>query len=68
MKRIAAEHRELMHRATEELSSSGAVLRALGEGSEAPPFTLADSSGEKVGLRGLLDRGPVVLTFFRGHW
>lgn len=68
VRRIAAEHRERMHRATEALIATGTVDRALGEGNKAPSFTLPDSAGELVALAGLLQPGPVVLTFFRGHW
>jgi hypothetical protein len=68
VRRIPAEHRDRMHQATQALIATGAVGRALGEGDKAPSFTLPDSAFELVGLAGLLQRGPVVLTFFRGHW
>jgi peroxiredoxin len=68
VRRIAADHRERMHRAIEELNASGAVSRALSVGDQAPFFTLPDSGGDRVALAALLERGPVVLTFFRGHW
>lgn len=38
------------------------------EGEKAPVFHLPDQNGERVGLEGLLENGPVVLVFFRGHW
>ena len=31
-------------------------------------FELEDSRGDKVSLADLLERGPLVMTFFRGHW
>lgn len=68
LKRIPEDKRALMHRATQELETSGAVDRALVEGDDAPSFTLPNTEGVAVGLRGLLDRGPVVMTFFRGQW
>ena len=37
-------------------------------GQEAPDFTLPNASGRPVDLGGLLKRGPVVLSFFRGRW
>jgi hypothetical protein len=58
----------LMHRATEDLRNSGIMDRVLKEGQAAPAFELLDSRGNLVSLRGLLGRGPAVLSFFRGHW
>src|ERR1044071_2526869 len=37
-------------------------------GDEMPPFVLPDENGKLVGLKDLLVRGPVVVTFHRGHW
>ncbi len=34
----------------------------------APPFSLPDHAGKAVSLGSLLERGPVVLVFYRGHW
>jgi peroxiredoxin len=33
-----------------------------------PPFLLPDEQGHLVALKDLLDRGPVAVTFHRGHW
>ncbi len=65
---IPAEPLEIMHRATAELEASGQAGRAIGSGDTAPDFTLPDSQGNEVSLAKLLARGPLVLTFFRGHW
>lgn len=52
-----------------------ARLRAVHAGSEAPQvgdmmpgFTLPDDSGHLVSLDELLERGPVIVAFHRGHW
>ena len=37
-------------------------------GEPAPDFTAPDADGRPVRLRDRLDRGPVVLTFYRGAW
>ena len=58
----------IMHRVTDDLRSSGIMDRALKEGQTAPSFELENSHGSRVSLSGLLGRGPVVLTFFRGIW
>ena len=58
----------LMHRVTNDLRNSGIMDRVLKEGQTAPAFELENSHGSHVSLSGLLELGPVVLTFFRGHW
>jgi hypothetical protein len=58
----------VMHRATEDLRNSGILERVLMDGQSAPGLTLADSKGEQVNLAAQWKQGPVVLTFFRGHW
>jgi len=58
----------LMHRATDDLRNSGITDRALKEGQTAPLFELENSHGSLVSLSGLLEHGPVVITYFRGNW
>lgn len=58
----------VMHQATRDLTASKQHERAVGEGDAAPEFELADPEGKLLGLAGLLERGPAVLTFFRGMW
>jgi peroxiredoxin len=50
------------------LITSGAAERSLKEGARAPDFTLPDARGTAVKLSHLLERGPVVMTFYRGAW
>jgi peroxiredoxin len=37
-------------------------------GEPMPPFVLPDESGQLVSLDELLEKGPVAVTFHRGHW
>lgn len=37
-------------------------------GEPMPNFVLPDENGHLVSLEGLLERGPVAVTFHRGHW
>lgn len=37
-------------------------------GSQAPAFTLPNAYGDPVSLGDYLDKGPVILTFYRGAW
>lgn len=41
---------------------------ALTVGQKAPDFVLPDPHGAEVSLSGLLAKGPVVVTFYRGGW
>ena len=59
---------EAMHRATAELKGSGAEGRALKVGDAAPAFTLFNQDDAEVSSADLLRQGPLVLSFFRGHW
>ncbi len=58
----------LIQRATEDLQNSGILARAVQVGSRAPDFKLASTEGADVALGDLLDRGPLVLSFYRGRW
>lgn len=58
----------VMHGATAALVASGQADRAVGEGDPAPKFDLLTTDGGRVTLADLRAKGPVVLTFFRGHW
>jgi peroxiredoxin len=51
-----------------KLAQSGIAKRSLQNGERAPDFTLPDAHRTPVRLGELLQRGPVVLTFYRGGW
>ncbi|MEM1441473.1 MAG: hypothetical protein AAGF67_03970 [Verrucomicrobiota bacterium] len=59
---------EIMHRATDDLVASDHPLDAVREGSTMPDFTLDDSAGNSVSSSQLLDKGPLIVSFFRGFW
>src|SRR5262249_62067368 len=50
------------------LRQYGAGESAPEPGDPLPPFVLPDDSGLRVSLNELLTRGPVAVTFHRGHW
>jgi peroxiredoxin len=58
----------VMDAETSRLAASGLAARALNVGDSAPDFILPDVQGEPVRLRALLDKGPVVVVFYRGGW
>jgi hypothetical protein len=59
---------DTMHRATEDLRRSRLAERALKVGDLAPAFELTNQDGKLVRSADLLADGPLVVTFFRGHW
>lgn len=59
---------EIMHRATDDLIASDYPLNAVREGSMMPEFTLNDSAGRSVSSSPFLERGPLIVSFFRGFW
>jgi peroxiredoxin len=58
----------VMDKATADLIASGQADRAVKAGALAPEFTLPDAHGALVRSAVLLERGPLVLTFYRGIW
>ena len=48
--------------------SSGVMESAVNVGDKAPGFTLPDAVGNKVSLHDVLEKGPVVLVWYRGGW
>ena len=59
---------ETMHRATAELKASGIEQHALKVGDRAPSFGLFNQDHLQVSSDDLLRQGPLVISFFRGHW
>jgi hypothetical protein len=66
--RASREVIETMHRATAELKASGAEGCALKTGDRAPSFKLFNQDHVQVASADLLREGPLVVSFFRGHW
>jgi peroxiredoxin len=52
----------------DELRAKFALEKTVRIGDEAPNFSLNDVRGNGVSLSILLQRGPVVITFYRGGW
>ena len=58
----------VMHRATRDLADSGILSRTVKVGDMAPDFVLKNTKNQDVSLGDLIDRGPVVLSVYRGRW
>jgi peroxiredoxin len=50
------------------LAGAGLGRRAPAVGEPLPPFLLPDETGRLTGLAEILDAGPAVVSFHRGHW
>jgi hypothetical protein len=59
---------EKMHRATAELKASGIEEGSIKVGEPAPNFTLFNQDHVQISSTELLHEGPLVVSFFRGHW
>ncbi len=53
---------------TEELLQSDILSQVRKVGDFSPSFELPDTAGRVVGLDGQLQKGPVILSFYRGTW
>jgi peroxiredoxin len=51
-----------------ELNRTGFLQHALAEGEQFPDFVLPSAEGRLVSLANLLERGPIIISFFRGEW
>jgi len=63
-----AEALAVMHRATKDLAESGILARTVKVGDMAPDFVLKNTKGQDVSLGDLTERGPVILSVYRGRW
>jgi peroxiredoxin len=59
---------DAVDRLVARLQKSGAGQNAPSVGEPMPPFHLPDEMGHVVSLDRLLSKGPVAVTFHRGHW
>ncbi len=59
---------EIIDAATTELVNNAVASHALQPGDIAPDFILPNVDGRSVRLYSELERGPVVLVFYRGGW
>src|ERR1700756_5702441 len=59
---------EAVDRLVVRINENGGGENAPRPGEPMPPFVLPDESGQLVALPSLVERGPVAVMFFRGHW
>lgn len=59
---------EAVDRLVARLKESGGGENAPRPGEPMPPFLLPDETGRLVSLQSLINRGPTIIMFYRGHW
>lgn len=57
-----------MESATAKLAASGLTAKALQPGMRMPDFELPDATGKPVRSSALRAQGPLLISFYRGHW
>lgn len=68
LRELNAPMAEAVDRLVDRLRSGETAAGAPKEGEPMPPFVLPDHTGRLVALEDLIARGPVAVTFARGHW
>jgi len=68
VRRLSPPFADAVDRLVARLQQCGAGESAPHVGEPLPPFQLPDEAGHVVSLDALLSKGPVAVTFHRGHW
>jgi peroxiredoxin len=68
VRRLSPPFADAVDRLVTRLQQSGAGQNAPQVGEPMPPFHLPDEAGRVISLDRLLSKGPVAVTFHRGHW
>jgi peroxiredoxin len=66
--RVPAERRASIELHIGQLRKGGLGSTMLKVGDRAPPIVLRNAQGETVDVGVLLEKGPVIVTFYRGGW
>jgi len=68
VRRLSPEFADVVDRMIARLEATGVGQSAPHPGEPMPDFMLPDDGGRLVSLSDLLKKGPVVVSFNRGHW
>jgi peroxiredoxin len=66
--RVPAERQAIMQRHIDQLRSGAIARTRLKVGDHAPAIVLENAKGATVDIGTLLEKGPVIVTFYRGGW
>jgi len=62
------ETKAVYRKSAESVAASGILEQALRAGDAAPMFELPDAHGTIVRLADILEKGPAIVSFYRGSW
>ncbi|WP_299459309.1 peroxiredoxin-like family protein [uncultured Microscilla sp.] len=65
---LPADYLKVMHGATEDLKQSGIQEKVLKPGQKMPAFNLLNQDQNPIDSQQLLNKGALVITFYRGVW
>jgi peroxiredoxin len=65
---VRPESQAINERAVAEIAASGLAENILAVGAAAPEFVLQNQNEKEVSSKDLLEKGPLVVNFFRGRW
>ena len=68
LKNVPKEIQGVMGQATQDLAATNIVQQAPNQGDKLLNFNLPNQNGQNQSLEALLEKGPVVVTFYRGGW
>jgi peroxiredoxin len=68
VRRLSPDFADVAERLVARLADNGVGLTAPAAGDPLPAFMLPDQTGRLVTLAEVLERGPAVIAFHRGHW
>jgi peroxiredoxin len=68
VRRLSPQFADVVDRLVARLADNGVGVSAPQPGDIMPDFLLPDESGKLVTLSELLEKGPAVVSFNRGHW
>jgi peroxiredoxin len=66
--RVPAERQAIMQRHIDQLRGGAIARTMLKVGDRAPAIVLENATGATVDVAALLEKGPVIVTFYRGGW
>ena len=67
-KNMPEEAKNIMQAGIDKLEKTDIIKNATKKGDVFPDFSLPNAKGELISLDALLEKGKVVLTFYRGGW
>ena len=65
---LPPQYLKIMHAATRNLEKSGIQKKVLKSGDSFPTFSLPNENDELIHLESFLNKGPLVISFYRGFW